>query len=309
MTRSFLVVPYDPAWPARFDAETRRLQQTLGKLLLACHHVGSTSVPGLCAKPVIDIILVVGDLGAITPVLEALGYKAKGALNIPFRLYFSKEDVHIHAYEPGHPEIALNLLFRDYLRAHAEDRDAYGRLKTHLAKDKDALTREGRFPRYTLGKDAFIREILEKAGFDRLCLRVCTHAYEWERYHALRKEHLFARAGIPYDPHHPSISDPRVTHFVLSHGTRIVSVAGIEFLSVREAALRTFVTDPAFQNKGFAGHMLGLLEKWTKAQGRSVLKFHAWEDAVSFYKKRGYKEMSFDEETPSARHVNLGKIL
>ena len=285
------------------------LQETLGKACLGCHHVGSTSVPGLCAKPVIDIILVVRDLGTISPALDALGFKAKGALNIPFRLYFSKEGVHIHAYEPGHPEITLNLLFRDYLRAHSRDRDAYAQLKEKLAKDKDAQTREGRFPRYTLGKDAFIREILGKAGFDGVCLRICTHAHEWERYHALRKEHLFARTSIPYDPHHPSMSDPRITHFVLYHGVQVVSIAGIELLNSKEAALRSLVTDPTFQKKGFAGHMLDLLEKWTKQQGRDVLKFHALEDAVSFYRKRAYEEMPFDEDTPSVRHVNLGKIL
>lgn len=305
-----MITPYDTAWSRQFSQEASRIKEALGDLCLALHHVGSTSVPGLCAKPVIDMILVARDLEAIQVSLEALGYKAKGALNIPFRAYFSKDGVHLHAYEQGHPEIALNLLFRDYLRAHPDARDAYARLKESLASQSDATQKTGLFSAYTLGKDAFIRDILDKAGFDGVCLRVCTHTYEWERYHTLRKEHLFDRAGIVYDPNHPSLSDPNVTHFVLYRGTRIVTIAGIEFLNASEAALRAFVTDPAFQNQGHAGHMLALLERWTKAHGRRILKLHGWEAAVPFYRKRGYTDMDFDEGgIQSVRHVNLGKHL
>jgi GrpB-like predicted nucleotidyltransferase (UPF0157 family) len=139
----------------------------LGGAASAIHHIGSTSVPGLAAKPVIDLLAEAPDLGQIdarTASLEADGYEAKGEHGIEHRRYFSRPEaarpkVHVHVFPVGHPGIARHLLFRDYLRAHHASAREYGRLKQGLARrfsrDRDA---------YQEAKAAFIEELHRKAG-------------------------------------------------------------------------------------------------------------------------------------------------
>ena len=135
----------------------------MARAVAAVEHVGSTAVPGLPAKPTIDILVVVPDPAsgrkAVAP-LTAIGYEFRGELGIPGRFYFSKglrRTHHLHLYPRGHPEIARLLLFRDYLRAHPEAARAYADLKLALAE---------RFPNdreaYTEAKSGFIKSIEEK---------------------------------------------------------------------------------------------------------------------------------------------------
>jgi GrpB-like predicted nucleotidyltransferase (UPF0157 family) len=127
MTRKIEIVPYHPAWPSLFAEEETKIKQALGEQCMAVHHIGSTAVPGLCAKPKIDIIAVIQERALIIHNLEKGGYRYRGEFNIPFHRGFSKRDntpeINLHVYEEGNPEIELNLLFRDYLRTHAEARE------------------------------------------------------------------------------------------------------------------------------------------------------------------------------------------
>jgi len=132
--------PYDPNWPLRYAALARDIRAALGDTVLALEHVGSTSVPGLSAKPVIDIILAVPDSGdepAYVPALEALGYVLKirepdlfdhRMLNTP------DAGVNLHVFAQGCEEIARMLAFRDWLRTHDDDRTLYERTKQELAR-------------------------------------------------------------------------------------------------------------------------------------------------------------------------------
>lgn len=153
------VVPHDPRWPAAFDFERRELLATLGDLVARAHHIGSTAVAGLAAKPVIDILLEVRSLAELddaTPSLEALGYEALGEFGIAGRRYFRKggdQRTHqIHAFGAGDPHIHRHLAFRDYLQAHPGVREEYARLKSGLAeRHPDDLEA------YCEGKDAFVK--------------------------------------------------------------------------------------------------------------------------------------------------------
>lgn len=116
------IVDHDPAWSAAFEAEARRLQGALGAVAAAVHHVGSTSVPGLVAKPVIDVLLEVerlAELDVRTPVLEGLGYEALGEYGIPGRRYFRRGDAagvrthQVHAFARGSHGALRHLAFRD----------------------------------------------------------------------------------------------------------------------------------------------------------------------------------------------------
>lgn len=153
------VVAYDPSWPARYDVEADRIRAALGSTLRVVEHVGSTSVPGLAAKPVVDIAASVESFDELeTPALEALGYRyvAEFEDELPNRRYFTSGDVHLHVYEHEHEEFMDYVRFRDYLRTHPQDAQAYGDLKLRLA-DEHAGDREG----YQAGKAPFVARLVE----------------------------------------------------------------------------------------------------------------------------------------------------
>ena len=158
------VVPYDPRWPGLFEEERRLVAAALGPGLVAVEHIGSTSVPGLAAKPVIDIMAGLERLeltAAQIDALERLGYEFLGDHGIPGRLYFRKgrpRSHHIHAVVYGGPSWERHLALRDYLRAHADEARRYGELKQRVAADVG-----GHRGRYLRGKDAFVAELEERA--------------------------------------------------------------------------------------------------------------------------------------------------
>lgn len=132
------VVPYDPGWAEAFIVEADALRAALQPLAVTLHHMGSTAVRGLPAKPIIDILGVVDCLDALDPAsgrLTDLGYEAMGAFGIEGRRYFRKirtdgvRTHHLHVYQEGSPQVPRHLAFRDYLRAFPERAAAYGALK------------------------------------------------------------------------------------------------------------------------------------------------------------------------------------
>ncbi len=151
------VVEYDDAWPVTFTAEADQIRAALGSQLRKIEHVGSTSVPGLAAKPVVDIALSVESFDALdVAALEELGYRYVQEYDeeTPNRRYFSKPGYHVHAYEQEHEEFLDYVRFRDYLRTHDEDRDAYGALKLRLARDHDRAE-------YQDAKNPFVARLVE----------------------------------------------------------------------------------------------------------------------------------------------------
>jgi GrpB-like predicted nucleotidyltransferase (UPF0157 family) len=134
-----LLAEYDPSWPEQFAREARRITSALGQRAVQVEHIGSTSVPGLVAKPIIDILLVVADSAdeaAYVPALEAAGYVLR--IREPdwhqHRLFKGPDtNVNIHVFSSGSAEVERNLAFRDRLRANATDREIYARTKRELA--------------------------------------------------------------------------------------------------------------------------------------------------------------------------------
>ena len=158
--------PYDGRWAELFELERLRLQTALGDDVLAVEHIGSTSVPGLAAKPILDVGVAVERFEAafaLVPRLEELGYTFRGEQGIPRRHYFVRgsdqsRTHHLHLLEQSNPEWRDLLGFRDRLRAQPETLRAYEALKRGLAKrylnDREAYT-DGkyRFVRTVLGRD------------------------------------------------------------------------------------------------------------------------------------------------------------
>ena len=130
---------YDPAWPALYAREAERIRTALGDRVLLLEHVGSTSVPGLAAKPIIDVLLMVADSSnesSYVPSLEAAGYvlRIREPEWFEHRLFKGPDtDVNLHVFSTGSAEPQRMLQFRDHLRVDAADRQLYERTKRHLA--------------------------------------------------------------------------------------------------------------------------------------------------------------------------------
>jgi len=133
------LVDYDAGWPSKFRTHAAKIAAALGAVALRVEHIGSTSVPGLAAKPIIDILVVVqesSEESAYLPPLERAGYvlRVREPHWHEHRMFRTPErDVHIHVYSAGCPEIQRNLIFRDRLRTNAEDRQRYAQTKRELA--------------------------------------------------------------------------------------------------------------------------------------------------------------------------------
>ncbi len=134
-----LLADYDPAWATAFEREATRIRGALGDQVRLLEHVGSTSVPGLAAKPVIDIVLAVPDStdeGAYVPPMEAAGYvlRIREPQWLEHRLFKgADQDANIHVFTVGTTEIDRMLAFRDWLRSHDDDRSLYEQTKRDLA--------------------------------------------------------------------------------------------------------------------------------------------------------------------------------
>ena len=166
MAQHVIVTEYNPLWPQLYRQEAEQIRAILRDNCVAIHHIGSTAVVGLCAKPVIDIMPVVVSLARVDAqkkAFEAIGYEVLGEFGIAGRRYLRKggdERTHqLHIFEQGADEqIERHLALRDYLRAHPQDAAVYGRLKRQLAQQ---------FPwdieSYCDGKDDLVRKLEQTA--------------------------------------------------------------------------------------------------------------------------------------------------
>lgn len=161
-----IIVPYDPDWPRKFEKEKKLIEKTLGSYITGgVHHIGSTAIPGLSAKPIIDILVGVESLEISKSCIDLLSkiqyhyfpYKTESEhwLCKPSPTH---REYHLHLIPTNHKDFKAKLVFRDYLRSHQKVRNAYGKLKIKLAEqfgnDREA---------YTEAKTEFVKSILAKA--------------------------------------------------------------------------------------------------------------------------------------------------
>jgi len=161
-----VVTEYRENWERKFDEESRLIKRIFGNELIGIHHIGSTSVRGLKAKPIIDIMPVVKNIRKIDGFNEqmtAIGYECMGELGMKGRRYFRKggdnRTHQVHVFQEDNKEdIARHLAVRDYLRTHPDEANRYGELKESLAKRYPADIEA-----YMDGKDSFVKELEGKA--------------------------------------------------------------------------------------------------------------------------------------------------
>jgi len=314
-TEKIEVVAYDSRWSEQFEIEATQIKEALGGNCVSILHVGSTAVPGLSAKPKIDMIAVVKNPEDVIKSLEAIGFDYRGEYNIPMHYGFSKRgktSVNLHIYQEGNPEIELNLTFRDYLRSHPKIRDEYARLKHALLEKKSSHEKnDSMFTGYNLGKNAFINKVLKLAGFERLRFVICTHYDEWEAAKSLRKRYFFDKINVS-DPYEWTFKHENHVHFVLYKGVEIVGYAHIQLWPKSRAAIRIIVIEEKQRNQGFGSQFLKWIEIWLRSKKYKSIHTEASPDSVGFYTHLGYGLMPFNdpdgyEEDP--RDTPMGKLL
>ncbi|MGM0846047.1 MAG: GrpB family protein [Bacillota bacterium] len=167
MMRKVEVTPYRPQWREQFLQEKKRLETVFQGTHAVIHHIGSTSVEGLAAKPIIDFLIEVEEIGAAddrTDKLKALGYVGKGENGIAGRRYFFCENregerlYHVHIFASGSEDIERHLVFRDYLRTFKNEADKYSKLKNKLAAEYP-----NDIEAYIEGKNDYVQEIEKQA--------------------------------------------------------------------------------------------------------------------------------------------------
>lgn len=166
--RKVEVVLHNPKWREAFEVESKQVTDALGENIIAIHHIGSTAIPGIYAKPIIDLLVEVQDIIKVdgqSLSMESLGYEVMGEFGIPGRRYFrknSQEGVrthHIHTFKVGSEQVERHLTFRNYMIAHPEDAQRYSELKHRLAREYPT-----NIDGYMDGKDGFIKEMDKKAA-------------------------------------------------------------------------------------------------------------------------------------------------
>jgi GrpB-like predicted nucleotidyltransferase (UPF0157 family) len=163
-----ILVDYDPAWPGLFEREDRRIRAALGDKVLRLEHTGSTSVPGLAAKPCIDMTMIVpnsADEDDYLPALEAAGYVLR--IREPdwheHRCFKGPDtNVNLHVFSPESVELERMVGFRDWLRTHDDDRDLYERTKRELGAKEWQFVQN-----YADAKTTIVEEIIARAGLPR----------------------------------------------------------------------------------------------------------------------------------------------
>ncbi|MCA1321687.1 GrpB family protein [Bacillus tianshenii] len=165
MTRKYFVVDHNPLWMEQFQTEKTLLKEIFGRSAVNIHHIGSTAIPSIKAKPIIDILIEVTSLSEVdmlNPELGKLGYEAKGENGIAERRYFQKGGIkrshHLHCFLSDHPEVKRHLNFRDYLIANPEKAMEYSGLKHRLSVENDG-DREA----YLKGKEPLIKQFDKEA--------------------------------------------------------------------------------------------------------------------------------------------------
>lgn len=309
MPRIIEVVPYNPEWPQMFEAEAALIKKALGDNCIAIHHIGSTSIPGLNAKPIIDILPVVIDILKVkAKPMEALGYQAKGEYGMAFRRYFQKEgDIRthqVHVFEKCDPEIDRYLKFRDWMRSNPDDAKAYEALKSELAAKfpNDILS-------YCNGNDTFVASIDKKDGYDGWHMVQALTDREWAAVRHLRQHEFFKSKP---DPFTWTFDRKDHIHFVFYKNTDIIGYAHLQLWPHNQAALRIIIIDDRYRNHGFGSQFLNLCERWLTHQGYNKILVQASPTAYSFYSKHDYTEMPFDDPDgypTDSKDTEMGKVI
>src|SRR3990167_5600049 len=294
-------------WPKIFQDEAAKIKEALGNNCLAIHHIGSTSVPGLAAKPIIDILPVVinlKDVDASNINMQKLGYEIKGEYGFMLRRFFIKENAfHVHVFEQGNPEIDRHLRFRNWMINNLEDRDAYAFLKEKLA-EKYSNDRTS----YCFGKDEFVANIDEKAGWHGIRIVKALTDNEWSTIKQFREKY-FHENFQKSDPHTGLFDDPTHVHLVVLKKTDIIGYAHVQLCPDGKAVIHFIFINEKNQKQNFGSELLIFIEKWLRSRDFKTLYSKISPETFEFLKKHGFSDMQLNITEGNNKERFIGKSL
>lgn len=301
------VVKYNPEWPQVFRDEAIKIKKALGGNCVTVHHIGSTSIPGIAAKPIIDMLPVVFDLKTVDANnvnMERLGYEVKGEFGFMLRRFFVKEQAfHVHVFEQNNPEVERHLNFRNWMRDHPKDRNAYASLKKMLAKqysnDKQS---------YCFGKDEFVADIDKKAGWQGMRIVKALTEHEWNAVKKWRA-HYFCGKGLQPDPYIKLLDDSAHVHLVVLKKTTIIGYAHIQLYPNNNAVLRFMFINEDHRKQHVGRDLLTFIEQWLISRDFKILYSDISPDCLQFFKKYGFKDMIFTNPDYNKEDRLIGKLL
>ena len=253
------VVEYNKEWPKQYIVEKQAIKNVLKDNFVSIHHIGSTSVPNLIAKPKIDIICEVIDPIKSIEQLKEISYQYRGEYNIPMHYGFSKRgdvpEVNLHVYEQGHPEVELNIKFRDYLRNNTKAKEEYIELKQNLInKESSYKKNDSMFSGYNLGKNEFITKAIKASGFDRLRFTICTHYAELEKaIHIIKKSNIAIENNI--------FNDNNLIGLMLYKGVDIIGYAQVSNINNKQVLSNIILSS---KNNGEEVYFIKEINRWIK---------------------------------------------
>lgn len=166
------IKPFNENWKKEYKKEAKKLLEIFGSLTNRIEHIGSTAIPGMKAKPIIDILIIVNDLSkvdALNNAMKTIGYTPMFEYGIKNRRFFLKGKInrthHVHVFEYPHEHVTNHLLFREYLINHPAEAQKYAILKESLAKKYPHEIEQ-----YMAGKNHFIKDIIEKANEENISI-------------------------------------------------------------------------------------------------------------------------------------------
>jgi len=271
MSRILEVIPYDPLWPKMFEEEAQKIKEALGENCSSLHHIGSTSIASLAAKPIIDILLIVKALtDPHQEGLTSLGYKLRGRIVSPLSDFYQKgtpqPKFHLHVYEEGDEGIDLHLSLQHYLRNHPSEIISYSQLKFKLQekyKDKND------YNQYRIEKAPFIETLLQKAKFEGFTLNYLESSLNmnaserdriiFEDFQKAEYSNFFEDENITFKEH---ITEKNHLYFSLKKGLTIVAVGHVVMVDSHKAFLKSISTPDSSERKEYARKIFEFLQKW-----------------------------------------------
>lgn len=323
--RTVEIVRYDDTWASQFIAEKRLLYGALAPCLVDLHHIGSTAVPGLAAKPIVDMLAEVRDLDALdrrSPSLAAAGYRAKGEFGVAGRRYFVKGEAlhthHLHAFRRGDAHVARHLAFRDYLRAHPNIAARYANLKREVAancgndierycagKHDFADAHDRAALRWYAGRDAAVPRGDAGAGAG---IEIRKDDLDGPEIRALLDEHLRDMYGIspPESVHALGIAGlrrPEVTFWTGWSGGELVGCAALRELDAAHGEVKSMRTSSAHRRQGVGRAMLAHVIAIARARGYRRLSLETGSMDAFAPARRLYEAFGFGYCGPFAAYV------
>lgn len=324
--RPYQLLPYDQSWPEQFETKKKNISDILGDCILEIHHMGSTSVPGMMAKPQLDILVIVDDLDnarAKVSEMEKRGFVSRGNYTHIGEEYFTEDGplgqrlVSIHVLPVGHEQIEKILSFRDYLRENEEARNRYLAVKKELYQKY-----ADNYHEYDSGKGLVIKELQEKAVEWRrtknirsvmenkdegtINVKLVESQAELLLAKEIRRQVFQLEQNIDFELEFDS-KDAEAEHFIAYLDNEAVGTTRVRYMAEKTAKLERLAVLRAYRGVGVGKKIMHYVIDYLKVKGIKKIMLNSQEQAKKFYEDIGFEQKGSVFEEARIPHIEMWK--